>query len=261
MPLGPLIQELRLGLHLSQADLALQLSAVSGRTTVTRETVSKWENGKISPGPFWLGYLATVLQVPLSLLEAERVKRRTFMTNAVALGVSPLIPTPAKNVANEIFASVSGGDAEPLGTVQTTHWTDLHISGLAVRDRPTIFRLVKWIHEGATPVLRVNAAGIIAKSRDLELSDVAAAALVRDIAIQRLYLSAVTARVGTKTEDLINELFNPRDAGARWCAAVLLQRKGSEAAKSALLRALRTEPVRETIRTIGLGIQGEDPCT
>ncbi|MEV4524890.1 helix-turn-helix transcriptional regulator [Streptosporangium sp. NPDC049304] len=261
MSVGPLIQELRLGLHLSQTDLAHHLAAVSGRKTITRETVSKWENEKVTPGPFWRRHLATVLQVPQSSLEAELVKRRTFLVDAVTLGIAPLAPVQDKADISEIFASVSGGDAELLGAVQTTYRTDLHLSGLAIRDRPTIYRLVKWMHDGATPVLRVNAAGIIAKSRDLELSDMATAAMLRDVEVRRLYLSAVASRVGTRTEALIGELFNPRDAGARWCAAVMLQRKSDEAARAALLRALRTEPVRETIRTIGLAIQGEDPCT
>ncbi|MGS2646068.1 helix-turn-helix domain-containing protein [Streptosporangium sp. G12] len=261
MSVGPLIQELRLGLHLSQTELAQHLAAVSGRTTVTRETVSKWENDKVTPGPFWRRHLATVLQVPLSLLEAELVKRRTFLVDAVALGIAPLVPAQHKVDASEIFASVSGGDAEPLRTIQTTYRTDMHLSGLAVRDRPTIYRLVKWMHDGATPVLRVNAAGIIAKSQDLELSELATAAMLRDAEVRQLYLSAVASRVGTQTDELIGELTNSRDAGARWCAAVMLQKRGGEAAKAALIRALRTEPVRETIRTIGLGIQGEDPCT
>ena len=65
-----------------------QLSGVP----LAREYVSRWENGKRSPGRFWLRHLATVLQVPLTVLEeGERVDRRTFLTDLAAGAVAPVV--------------------------------------------------------------------------------------------------------------------------------------------------------------------------
>jgi hypothetical protein len=75
------------------------------------------------------------------------------------------------------------------------------------------------------------------------------------------YLRAVSARVGTGGRHLAAELVNPADAGARWCSAWLLGRDGSHAARLALARALRIEPVTENLRTIGMILNGDDPCT
>ena len=72
--------------------LAAELCRVSGHATLTREYISRWENGDRSPGPFWLAHLATALQVPLTTLEeAERMERRTFLTDVAAAAVAPLV--------------------------------------------------------------------------------------------------------------------------------------------------------------------------
>ncbi len=66
---GQAIRELRTALGWSQARLASELVDVADRDTVTREMISRWENGKRCPGPWWLRHLATVLQVPIEALE------------------------------------------------------------------------------------------------------------------------------------------------------------------------------------------------
>ena len=55
-----------------RARLASELCRAARYQTVTRECVSRWEHGKRLPGPFWLPYLAEVLQVPLQELERAR---------------------------------------------------------------------------------------------------------------------------------------------------------------------------------------------
>jgi hypothetical protein len=75
------------------------------------------------------------------------------------------------------------------------------------------------------------------------------------------YLRAVSVRVGTGTRQLAAELVNPADAGARWCSAWLLGRGGSPGAGRFLARALRTERVTENVRTIGMILNGDDPCS
>lgn len=89
--LGALIRDLRLANGWSQGRLVAALEAASG-VPLAREYVSRWENGKRSPGRFWLRHLATVLQVPLTVLEeGERVDRRTFLTDLAAGAVAPVV--------------------------------------------------------------------------------------------------------------------------------------------------------------------------
>jgi hypothetical protein len=59
-------------------------------TPVTREYVSRWENGKRAPR-FWLPHLAAVLQVPLTDLEQNRVDRREFLTDVAGGVIAPAV--------------------------------------------------------------------------------------------------------------------------------------------------------------------------
>lgn len=89
--LGLLIRDLRLSLGWSQGRLAAALERVSG-VAIAREYVSRWENGKRMPGSWWLAHLATVFQVPMTVLEeGERVDRRKFLTDVSAAAVAPIV--------------------------------------------------------------------------------------------------------------------------------------------------------------------------
>ena len=48
----------------SQSQLAAALATASGRSTITREEVSRWEHDRRTPTPYWLSHLAAVLRVP-----------------------------------------------------------------------------------------------------------------------------------------------------------------------------------------------------
>ena len=63
MSTGQRIGRLRRERGLSQSGLAAALAAASGRNTVTREEVSRWEHDRRTPTPYWLAHLATVLRV------------------------------------------------------------------------------------------------------------------------------------------------------------------------------------------------------
>ncbi|WP_026413894.1 helix-turn-helix domain-containing protein [Actinomadura oligospora] len=91
MTLGPLVRDLRESLGYSQGRLADLLCESAGRATVSREDVSRWENGKRTPGPFWLRHLATVLDVALEVLEDAKMQRRRFLTNAAATAIAPVV--------------------------------------------------------------------------------------------------------------------------------------------------------------------------
>lgn len=107
-PLGQLIRDLRVALGWSQARLADRLSDRAGHSTVTRDEVKRWESGKRTPGPFWLAHLASVLEVPLGVLEDE-VKRRTFLTSAAASAIAPVVASDL--IAHGFDARLRGGPA------------------------------------------------------------------------------------------------------------------------------------------------------
>ena len=81
---------------MSQSQLASRLCELSGRDSVTREQVSRWETGKRTPGPYWLRRLATALQVYLYALEYDDGDRRTFITDLVATVVAPVLWPPCQ---------------------------------------------------------------------------------------------------------------------------------------------------------------------
>jgi hypothetical protein len=104
--------------------------------------------------------------------------------------------------------------------------------------------LRRWLKDGDNPILRVNAAGILAKvPGQIEASHVTAA-LSQDPDVRSRYMTAVIARVCgldwalaeqlagnpagfsqplLAAQRFARETFNDRDAGARWCAAAMLQ--------------------------------------
>ncbi len=103
---GELIRDLREARGWSQDKLASALCGVSDRDTVTRETISRWENGKRTPKAFWLRHLATVLEIPLAVLESN-VKRRTFLTDVAAVSIAPVVASDLLHTG--FAAALSGG--------------------------------------------------------------------------------------------------------------------------------------------------------
>ena len=259
--IGDIIRALRSQLGWSQGRLAEELGTVSGHPSITREYVSRWEHGRKIPGPFWIGQLAAVFQVPRWVLE-DAVRRRDMLRLTGVAAVGAMVGTSAASPdSRELFASIAAGDQQPLAQLQTTHATDLALGRLAAADRPALWRLARWADDGDSDILRVNAAGVLAKTGDLEFAGLPAEVLGRDRDVRTRYLRAMVARVGRDTNRLCAEVQNPADSGARWCAAWLLARDSSAASRQALARALRTEPVAENVRTIGLLLTGENPCS
>ncbi len=276
MSLGVILRDLRSARGWSQAQLAAELTART-QHHVTQTQVSRWETGKRTPGPFWTRHLASALAVPLSVLQDHRDGETDVHRRTVLLGAAALLASPAGAPARDITSSIASGDPGPLASVQTSHATDRAISKLTGLDRGSLLHLTRWADDGDSDVLRVNAAGILAKTGDPVHGDTVGAVLARDEGARQLYLTAVTHRVTgiswmtarhwnpaqATDEDLAalrRELSNPADAGARWCSAVLLaQAPPSPETVVALSTALRREPSRETLRAIGLALTGETP--
>jgi transcriptional regulator with XRE-family HTH domain len=75
--ISELIKWVRERRGISQRELAESLVEASGRDTVTRGDISRWERGKRIPTNHWLGWLSRVLEVPLPALQyAASVARR-----------------------------------------------------------------------------------------------------------------------------------------------------------------------------------------
>jgi transcriptional regulator with XRE-family HTH domain len=185
-------------------------------------------------------------------------------------------------VAQRVLGDIAVGDGRLLSAAQTSHATDLTIGALTADNECAQRALLAWMRDGATAVLRVNAAGVLAKVGTPDLGDAAIAAIRGDPDARHLYLVAVASRVLSTpweaswhlaatafgpsegmapgladgpdpwaAERLAAELTNPRDAAARWCSAVFLSSLASpvpDVVRTALLRAVRSEPCRENLR-------------
>jgi hypothetical protein len=196
-------------------------------------------------------------------------------------------------VAQCIFYKLRDGDGYLLATAQTSHATDLRLGTLSRDDALARRELTTWMSNGPTPIVRVNAAGILAKVGVDDLSDAVIATLRTDPETRHLYLSAVASRAlgitwddaarlafeavaqsepqiqirgralndGT-TRQLVNELSNPRDPAARWCSAVLLSlatHSDTGIIHAALSKAARIEPCRENLRAYAAVLGGAHP--
>lgn len=195
-------------------------------------------------------------------------------------------------VAQRVFANLAQGDAELLATTQTSHDTDQVIRRFVQHQDSCIPTLARWMRSGATPVLRVNSAGILAKLGSPDTSDDVITVLKHDEDTRHLYLTAVASRVlaipwseaemlasdshkpasvssGLSSERiaelsarLTQEVREAQDGAARWCSVVLLSRFGEKVpigATNALQVSLRREPCRENLRAIASALSGTDP--
>src|ERR1700691_1215022 len=135
--LGDIICALRSNLGWSQGRLAEELGKVSGHPSITREYVSRWEHGRKIPGPFWIGHLAAVFQVPRWVMEGH-VRRRDMLrlTGVAAIGAVAGVPAGSPD-SKELFASIAAGDPQPLAQIQTSHATDLALSRQLPRTGPS----------------------------------------------------------------------------------------------------------------------------
>jgi hypothetical protein len=197
-------------------------------------------------------------------------------------------------VAQRVFGGIATGSGHLLATAQTSHTMDLTIGALAADDLTAQRRLVAWMRGNATAVLRVNAAGILAKVGPPDLGDAAILTLREDSDVRRLYLTAVASRVLSTpweqasqlaeaavnatpsegslfeggqpwiAERLASELTNNRDAAARWCSTLFLSNLPGSMAVTILqtiARTARNEPCRENLRAYAAVLAGASPTT
>jgi transcriptional regulator with XRE-family HTH domain len=87
--ISELIRSARHKHKLSQRELADALIEASGRDTVTRSDISRWERGKRIPTGHWLYWLSLVLQVPLASLRHAATVARKYRLMAAVLQQPP----------------------------------------------------------------------------------------------------------------------------------------------------------------------------
>ncbi|CAM5432250.1 MULTISPECIES: helix-turn-helix domain-containing protein [Streptomyces] len=128
MAIATLIRDLRTARGWSQGRLAGAVNEVFG-TGLDREYVSRWERGKVVPGPYYLRCLSAVLDVPLAVLEGE-VNRRTFLSDAAATAIAPVV---ASDLLHAGFAArLRGGpDVEEWEAKLATYGTQYMSMGAA----------------------------------------------------------------------------------------------------------------------------------
>jgi transcriptional regulator with XRE-family HTH domain len=269
--IGALIRQGREAHGLSQDELARKLMEASGSPTLSRNYVSRWENGKRGVSDYWLQYLARVLELPRQRLQEAATKRRAFLAlSSVALfGVG----------AAELLASVAGGDEQVFTRNIVPYNVSMSIGGLALRDGGVKRRLVRWMHDGTTSMLRGNAQGTLFKTQQEDLIELAEISMANDEQTRSRCMRCFTRRAfglpwpearayaayHATPDDiavLTTYLGDQADASNRWCAAVYLGQAvdgGSKVARQNLATALRTESSRENLRAIGLALNGELP--
>jgi transcriptional regulator with XRE-family HTH domain len=90
LTIGQIIRRARLELGMSQYVLADRLAAVSGKPTMGRDRVARWERGSQVPRNEWRQWLSAVLNVPAERLDqgAEAARRQNRLGHALVTSTS-----------------------------------------------------------------------------------------------------------------------------------------------------------------------------
>jgi transcriptional regulator with XRE-family HTH domain len=94
-PIDELIARVRCDRGKSQQSLAADIARASGDPRVTREYVSRWENRKRIPTPYWRAHLGNVLGVPLDVLDRAAAVARARRATDQRPTVVPMAPPMA----------------------------------------------------------------------------------------------------------------------------------------------------------------------
>jgi transcriptional regulator with XRE-family HTH domain len=115
-PIDELIARVRVDRGKSQLSLAEDVARVSGDPRVTREYVSRWENRKRIPTPYWRDHLGQVLGIPRDVLDRAAAVARTRRAAAQQQATSP--PAPA-------MATAPSDDSSPTLEETLELWDEL----------------------------------------------------------------------------------------------------------------------------------------
>ncbi|AYY13609.1 hypothetical protein EF847_13795 [Actinobacteria bacterium YIM 96077] len=89
-PIGQMIRTARQRLGMSQYALAERLATISGKPTMGRDRVARWERGRQVPRAEWRRWLSAVLEVPQEQLDAgAAATRRQNRLGSAAIATPP----------------------------------------------------------------------------------------------------------------------------------------------------------------------------
>lgn len=129
--IGELIRDLRKARGWSQGQLADELCRLSG-ASISREYISRrWESGRSEPSPFWLRHLSAALDVPLSVLEHDSMKRRTFITDLAATAIAPVVASELIHKGFSAKLNGVGPSADDWESKLASYGTDYMSMGAA----------------------------------------------------------------------------------------------------------------------------------
>ncbi|MFD4444575.1 helix-turn-helix transcriptional regulator [Nocardia sp. NPDC058519] len=126
---GKLIRELRDARGWSQGNLADALTEQSGQA-INRESISRWESCKHKPSLYWLRHLASVLDVPLAVMESD-VDRRKFLASFAATAVAPGIASDLLAQGFTARLQGEGPSVDQWGHILVGYGADYMTSGAA----------------------------------------------------------------------------------------------------------------------------------
>jgi transcriptional regulator with XRE-family HTH domain len=149
--LGEMIAALRERRGWSQGRLASVLCELAGRGTLNREHVSRWEHGRRRPGPYWLGHLATALDVPPTMLELADAGQLPDPQTAIALRIAHhwLVTEPPQLTESRSGRRIGTAQASRIyqRVVELRHLDDhlpsRDLEPLAIREYAAIARIVR----------------------------------------------------------------------------------------------------------------------
>jgi transcriptional regulator with XRE-family HTH domain len=186
------VSDLGRTLREAREQAGLSLSGIAKRTGYSRSYLGNVETGVRPVTPDLIKAYERAL--------GDDVKRRQLIVGSVAALAASSAPDAAASIANDINSGRSGF----LTGFQTTHATDRAVASLIARQPHSIASLVRWSDKGK-PLLRVNAAGILAKIGSPTTDNEAVAVLQADNETRDLYLTAVIHRVlETSWDDAAN---------------------------------------------------------
>src|SRR5256714_5199966 len=220
------------------------------RTGYSRSFLGNLETGARQPTPAIIRAYERAL--------GEDVYRRSVLVGMASAMVGAAVPDVAVDVVRDIASERS----RLLSTVQTSHEIDKVIGSLVAKDMPSVGSLLKWMRSGSA-VLRVNAAGILAKMGAPAMDNDVVQALKADRESHDLYLTAVVSRVlglpwddagnlavsgqplsdPREVESFATEARNPYDSGARLCSVLMLARTGPD--DPAIVRTALTDELHQ----------------
>jgi len=127
--IGDVIATRRVELGLTQAELADALNAVSGRPTLTRHDVSRWERGAVTPRS-WLPHLAAVLDVPMARLRLAASADRASSGDLAKIALGWLVTEPPQVTERRAGRRIGAGLVAKLGdrVAELRHMDD-HLAG------------------------------------------------------------------------------------------------------------------------------------